>query len=500
MMNIATDLNLYKGALIMAENPRKHVLCPYCCHKFHPNEADFRLNSAITAGKTTTKTSKGTKKKKPESASKIQDEKLYAYNRDILENTAAESKKNSMQFLALSLDSENVKYSESELERSGFVQRITYTDPQGKQHSTEKRLCPNCHNTLPIGYGMRESLLISILGDARSGKSVFLTMLIDELENNTDLISKLTFIGDKRVRESFMENYQKPLLKDHTLISSTKRRRIPPFAFNFWYQYKAEDGTFKENTLDIIFYDIAGEDLRDESAIRKNGFNIRDSSGLLFLADPTNFSQLTDLFRFSDNALIDAIPKDNSNQDIFSTLYNYFIGFEKDKSPIPFALVLSKADLFNYVNFDFFNNKPENRIQNLLPEEEHKGAVNMRCVKGLNLEVRELLTYLNEESILNNAMGCFKNVGCFALSSLGKKPSSEQISDPKTNETVEQGFIDGPPEPFRVKEAFYWILMKNSLLYKFENDRYTKTGQVKLLPPKPLSLWGRILSLFKSAA
>jgi len=482
----------------MAENVRKHVLCPYCCHKFHPNEADFRLDGAIQ-GKTAAKgKGKGTTKKAP-NAGKTQDEKLFAYNREILENTAAESKKNAMQFMALSLDDENVKYSEADLEKNGFVQRVTYTDQHGKQHNTEKRLCPNCHNTLPIGYGLRDSLLISILGDARSGKSVFLTMLIAELENNADMVSKLTFIGDKRVRENFTENYQTPLLKDHTLISSTKRRRIPPFAFNFWYQYKAEDGNLKENTLDIIFYDIAGEDLRDESAIRKNGFNIRDSSGLLFMTDPTNFGQLTDLFRFSDNALIDAIPKDNSNQDIFSTLYNYFIGFEKDKSQIPFALVLSKADLFNYVKFDFFNNKPENRIQHMLPEEEHKGAVNMRSVRGLNLEVRELLSYLNEESILNNAMGCFQNVGCFAMSSLGKKPSSEQISDPKTNETVEKGYIDGPPEPFRVKEAFYWILMKNGLLYKFENDRYAKSGEMARVE-KRLSLWGRILSLFRGAA
>ena len=483
----------------MADNVREHVLCPYCCHKFHPNEADFRLSSAV--GVASKPAGKG-KKKKPDTG-KVLDERLYQYNKEVLGNIESASKRNAQQFLALSLSDENVKYSEKDFQRDGFVQRITYTDEAGKQHPSEKRLCPNCHNALPIGYGLRDTLLISILGDARSGKSVFLTMLISELENNPDLVSKLTFIGDKRVKDKFNENYKKPLLKEHTLISSTKRKKIPPFAFNYWYQYRSEDGTFKENTVDIIFYDIAGEDLRDEVSIRKNGFNIRDSSGLLFLADPTNFAQLTDLFRFTDNALIDAIPQDNSNQDIFSTLYNYFIGFEKDKSSIPFALAMSKSDLFNYVNFDFFNNKPENRIQNILPDEEHKGTVNMRCIKGLNLEVRELLTHLNEDSILNNALGCFKHVSCFALSSLGKKPSSQQISDPKTNETVEQGYIDGPPEPFRVKEAFYWILMRNGLLYKFENERYTKAGdasQPAPQAPKSISFWDWLRGLFKGAA
>jgi len=340
------------------------------------------------------------------------------------------------------------------------------------QPSGEQQQCENCQGSLPTGYGLRDTVLISILGDARSGKSVFLTMLINELENNPDFTSRLTFIGDKETRENFFETYQKPLLKDLTLINSTKRKKIPPFAFNYWYQYRDENGVAQENSIDVIFYDIAGEDLRDDDGIRKNGYNIKDSSGIIFLVDPTNFSRLSDLFRFSDAALIDAIPQSNSTQAIYDTLYNFFLGTSLEKSEIPFALTLSKADLFGYVNFDFFKNKPENRIQNMLESETHNGALNMPTIKGMNEEVRELLSYLNEESILNNAVGCFKNVNCFAVSSLGKKPTVEQISDPITNETVQQGFVDGPLAPFRVKDPFYWILMRNKLLLRHENSRY----------------------------
>jgi len=214
--------------------------------------------------------------------------------------------------------------------------------------------------------------------------------------------------------------------------------------------------------------------------IRQNGFNIKDSSGLIYLVDPTNFTKLSDLFRFSDASLIEAIPEENSNQQIFNTLYNYFLGFEREKSPIPMAMVLSKADLLSFVNFEFFSNKPENRIQHIFPHELHQGAVNMRNIKGLNQEVRELFSYLGEESIINNALGCFKTVNCFAVSSLGKKPTVEQITDPETNETIEKGYVDGPLEPFRVKEAFYWILMRHRLLHKYENNRYSLH-----IPPQP---------------
>ena len=462
----------------MLEKKQTYVICPFCCHRFHPNEADFRLD-----GK-----------------EKQIDEKLLNYHLNILQNDSVDAKLAAKQCLSVSLEHDKVyiNYEKTDIEKYGFIQRITFTNINGSKEVSDQRLCPNCHNNLPIGYGIRDTVLISILGDARSGKSVFLTMLVAELENNPDFISKITFIGDKHTRDNFYETYQKPLLKELTLISSTKRKKIPPYAFNYWYQYKDEDGIFQENAIDIIFYDIAGEDLRDDSGIRNNGFNIKDSSGLIFLIDPTNFSRLSDLFRFSDAALIEAIPEENSNQAIFDTLYNNFLGFDRDKSQIPFALAVSKADLFKYVNFDFFKNKPENRIQHMLDDEIHRGAVNMPSIKGINQEVRELLSYLHEEGIINNAISCFKYVNCFALSSLGKKPIVEQISNPETNETVEKGFVDAPLEPFRVKDPFYWILMRNQFMLKHENNRYFFHGDtvMELDEIRPKSIWQRIVDVF----
>ena len=462
------------------------VICPFCCHRFHPNDADFRLGPAMQLTK---------KAQKP--AATVLDEKLYNYYIEILEATPSIAKANAMQHRYASLDSEGITYNNSDIEAAGFAKSIQYAGEQGKLEVSDLRLCPSCHNNLPIGYGLRDTLLISILGDARSGKSVFLTMLIAELENNADFVSKLTFIGDKQVRDNFYETYQKPLLKEHTLISSTKRKKIPPYAFNYWYQYKDETGNFKENSIDVIFYDIAGEDLRDDVGIRQHGFNIKDSSGLIFLIDPTNFARMADIFRFSDSALIDAIPDENSTQNIFATLYNYFIGLTHEKCQIPLALTISKADLFKYVNFNFFSNKPENRLQNISKGDAHNGALNMPNIKGINQEVRELISYLGEDGILNNAMGCFKNISCFAISSLGKKPIVEKISDPKTNETVEKGIVDGNLEPFRVKEQFYWILMRNKLMYKYENGRYSLHGESDTVQQQHSAGFGkRILSIF----
>jgi len=457
-----------------------HVICPYCCHKFKPNSAEFRLPSALAPPPPDPNEPKkrGRKKKYTGLA---QDEKLFAYFTKILGESEKTAEAKALKFQAVSPDDPRAEGRESDLERFGFYSEIIFAEeplnPDCPTLESSERLCPNCHNILPVGFGLRDTVLISIIGDARAGKSVYLTMLIEELENNRDFPSKLSFIGDESTRALIYDNYQKPLLEDRILIDSTKRRRIPPFSYNFWYKYRDAAGELRENNIDIIFYDIAGEDMRDDSSIRKNGFNIRDSSGLIFLLDPTNFRSLKDVFMLRDRDIIDAIPVENSIQRVFSAMFNYFIGMDTDKSPIPLALTLSKVDLFKFAELDFFTNRPESRMQAELDGEGFDGFIDLRINRGMNLEVKELLLHLNEGSVIHNAYGCFRHMSCFAVSSLGRKPITEKISDPETNETVERGYVDGEPEPFRVKDPFYWILLKNDLLYCGESGEYRRVDE-----------------------
>lgn len=455
----------------MEQRKIKYVICPYCCHKFMPNAAEFRLSCALATTPPEPDAPKKRGRKKATDTGLVRDEKLFAYFTEILGESEKSAAPKALKFESVAPYEPFVEGREEDLEKFGFYSEITFTDGDKKFESRE-RLCPNCHNILPTGYGLRETILISIIGDARAGKSVYLTMLIKELENNRDFPSKLSFIGDESTRKLIYANYQKPLLEDRILIDSTKRRRIPPFSYNFWYKYRDKTGDRLENTIDIIFYDIAGEDMRDDSSIRRNGFNIRDSSGLIFLLDPTNFRSLRDVFMFHDRDIIDAIPAENSIQRVFSAMFNYFIGMNKEKSPIPLALTVSKVDLFKFAELDFFSNRPDSRMQTELDGETFDGFIDLRINRGINLEVKELLRYLNEDSVIHNAYGCFKHMSCFAVSSLGRKPITEKISDPETNETIERGYVDGEPAPFRVKDPFYWILMKNDLFYCYEDGEY----------------------------
>jgi GTPase SAR1 family protein len=413
--------------------------------------------------------------RKKADAGMVQDEKLFTYFTKILGEADKTAAPKSLKYESVSPFDLRVEGKTEDLEKYGFFSEIVFDNGTLRLESRD-RLCPNCHNLLPVGYGLRDTILISIIGDARAGKSVYLTMLISELENNRDFPSKLSFIGDEGTRELIYANYQKPLLEERILIDSTKRKRLPPFSYNYWYKYRDASGELRENTIDIIFYDIAGEDMRDGSSIQRNGFNIRDSSGLIFLLDPTNFRSLKDVFMLRDRDIIDAIPSENSIQRVFSAMFNYFIGMDKDKSSIPLALTISKVDLFSFAELDFFSNRPHSRMQSELEGENFDGFIDLRLNRGINLEVKELLSYLNEDSVIHNASGCFKHMSCFAVSSLGRKPITEKISDPLTNETIERGYVDGEPEPFRVKDPFYWILLKNDLLYCGEASEYRRVG------------------------
>ncbi|GHV41540.1 hypothetical protein FACS189490_08670 [Clostridia bacterium] len=167
---------------------------------------------------------------------------------------------------------------------------------------------------------------------------------------------------------------------------------------------------------------------------------------------------MRDYLAVKDRELLSGMDAESSVRNIFSAMYSYFLGLSRDKSDIPLALVVSKADLFGFAELPFFDDKPQSRIQNLLPGEDNAGYLNAGGVRALNSEVRELLKYLSEEQVLNNALGCFKNVSCFSVSSLGKKPVTDG----------EKMVVPGKAEPFRVKEPFYWILRKNGLFLNYE--------------------------------
>lgn len=65
-----------------------------------------------------------------------------------------------------------------EMDSSGFVNRAV--DAFGV--SSKVRICPYCHNVLPFEFGKYPVKYISVVGITSSGKTVYLSQLLRQIE------------------------------------------------------------------------------------------------------------------------------------------------------------------------------------------------------------------------------------------------------------------------------------------------------------------------------
>ena len=203
----------------------------------------------------------------------------------------------------------------------GFVERIR--DKCNRAFSSI-RICPHCHNKLPLHYGKNPQKFISIMGVSASGKTVFIKQLLSKIgKDGQDGI--LGHVGGSRVSITFPDDDKDELeankpLPDATITLSFK---IPYFVTM----------SFEKKTYDFVIYDIAGEilvNLANEDIDRFGFFGgyIEKSDAIIMLIDPIQ--------------LVDNPAPRYSASVMMQTLYKVF-GNQQLK--IPTAITISKSDL-----------------------------------------------------------------------------------------------------------------------------------------------------------
>ncbi|MEU9117211.1 hypothetical protein AB0D04_37025, partial [Streptomyces sp. NPDC048483] len=80
---------------------------------------------------------------------------------------------------------------------------------------TTYRICPVCHMTLPVQFGMVEDRMIAMVGAKASGKTVYMTVLLHEIMNQVGAeFGASMMASDDDTMRRFTSDYQDHLYQD----------------------------------------------------------------------------------------------------------------------------------------------------------------------------------------------------------------------------------------------------------------------------------------------
>lgn len=164
--------------------------------------------------------------------------------------------------------------------------------------------CPHCHNVVPMSMLRMPQHLISLVGDAQSGKSYYMTVMAKVLGDALATYFDGTFEdatpgANATIRDMIRAMFGALSLQDGMRLQKTKldgemyhrikrngedRQVLLPKPFIFSSSSKSSKG------LNLVFYDNAGEHFQPgtDSSENPSAQHVASASGIMFLFDPFN--------------------------------------------------------------------------------------------------------------------------------------------------------------------------------------------------------------------
>lgn len=311
-------------------------------------------------------------------------------------------------------------------------------------HETRRRLCPHCHNPLPINYGKNQVQFISIIGIVGSGKTVYLSQLLSNVQNQVARLN-MTATATTDIANFIQSN---PVREDEPLPpASVEGRFLQPMVYDI--TRSLSDSEIVTNT--IVFYDIAGEDCQSPNAMNKYGKFVQYSNAIFLLIDPAQLG-LKQKGVIKDGRMM------LQSHIVLDTIRNVFLKLPGNKKcEIPLAVCVSKSDtILRYIKDEEANKIADSDIitlkdditQAFIPE------FNAAEYNKLNQEIRKLAQ--RDGALLAALYNGFRTYNFFAFSATGC--ATEVRMDENTGESYQ--YLTGPATPKRIAEPLFWIFCK----------------------------------------
>nr|WP_276617681.1 SAV_2336 N-terminal domain-related protein [Streptomyces coryli] len=288
---------------------------------------------------------------------------------------------------------------------------------------TTYRICPACHMTLPVQFGVVESRMIAMVGARMSGKSVYMTVLLHELRNQVGAAYGASLMSsDDNTLHRFLDGYQDRLYRDGQLLPGTQSagatdNRVAPLVFRFALRRRVR---FRERPMHTLlsFFDTAGEDLASSESVGVNSRYLAAADGIILMVDPLQLPGVNEL-----NTVTDLLLAQNRTDS-------------SGRIRIPVAVVVSKLDTLTQLL---------DRGSPLRAQPPMDGRFDVEDSRNVHQEVRQLLKKLEGTAIDRLMENTYSRFRYFGVSALGAAPAGARVAATGI-------------QPYRVADPLLWLL------------------------------------------
>lgn len=308
---------------------------------------------------------------------------------------------------------------------------------------TFQTICPECHNRIPTDMVEHKGFIISIIGARASGKTNYITVLIDELKKHGYKLGDMGItaqnIADKpeyNTQNRYENNFYNQLYCQKTCHSNTdvnaKENKVPLI-------YELMNS--KKQSMFLVLYDTAGENFTDPNNIAARAQFLRESDAVLFLLDTFQVPYVREKLGIT-----------GGEQIRYNTILDSVLSFFNNSDPAiskahfskPMALVFTKIDaiLTNPEKFE------DTSIAGMSIEQNsnfiYNEPVSLKELSNNSDSLMNTLRLWGENNFVTNIKNHYKNIKYFGISALGSEPdSSNKILSVK---------------PYRVLDPLVWLL------------------------------------------
>ncbi|MFI8237874.1 hypothetical protein ACIF83_11560 [Streptomyces sp. NPDC085866] len=316
---------------------------------------------------------------------------------------------------------------------------------------TPVRVCGSCHSDLPSDYCDQDSRIIALVGAKASGKSTYVSVLVNELNHRVGQAyhASLAAMGQStqtRDKEMAEDLYERLRLPDATRPAALGFN--DPLLYRLSLPRKGLLGGAGTRHTTLVFFDAAGEDLAGAEAMDRYTRYLGAADGIVLLVDPLQLGSVRDRLAVKEGPpmpVVETSPQQIA-ADLAAQLRAHGKGRARGRVSTPIAVAVTKTDMLGPLL------DPHSPLLRNAPHSA--GTYDGEDRLAVHEELRSLLTDWDSGALLRQLELDFGELSLFGLSALGAPPPADAPADvPKSG-----------PQPVRVEDPLLWLLSRRGLL------------------------------------